>query len=127
MNRFVNKALAKIGQLDQKQVIAIIKDLNSDEEKLEAAIEAMQEGVILVSSGHEVEFVSQNCRTLIPLFAPSHKRPGWEGMMLDDVIDSKEVLSYVDACLRGSRPVKDEFDFPWGETIKTIRVRVWPA
>ncbi len=124
MNRFVNKALAKIGQLDQKQVIAIIKDLNSDEEKLEAAIEAMQEGVILVSSGHEVEFVSQNCRTLIPLFAPSHKRPGWEGMMLDDVIDSKEVLSYVDACLRGSRPVKDEFDFPWGETIKTIRVRV---
>ena len=124
MNRFVNKALAKIGQLDQKQIVAIIKDLNSDEEKLEAAIESMREGVVLVSSNHEVEFISKNCRNLIPLFPPSRKRDGWEGMMLDDVIDSKELLSYVDECLRARHPGKDEFDYPWGESVKTIRARV---
>ncbi len=124
MNRFVKKALAKIGQLDQKQIIAIIQDLSSEVEKLEGAVDVMKEGLILLSKDGAIEYMSPHCRSLIPLYAPSEKRDGWDGMMLYDAIDSKELVECIQSFLRGASPERDEFDFPWGGSVKSIRVKV---
>jgi hypothetical protein len=60
---------------------------------------------------------------MIPMFLPA--RWGYEGMAFRDVVDDKEMIAYVEACLKTtSRDDAKEFDYPWGGGVRTISVRV---
>lgn len=122
MNRFVDKAVRKINQLDIKQITRIINDLNGDAEMLADALDALPYGIIILDEHGLVRFVSANTRTLVPLFRPGSD--DWEGSPLQDVIDSKELVDYVGQFLTGKSPVQNEFDYQRGAKVRTIQVDV---
>jgi len=123
MNKFVSRAVRKIDQMDTKQISTIINNLDSDVKMLEAVLDSMQEGVILCSNDHCVVYVNGKCQQMIPMFMPS--RWGYEGMDFSAVVDDKDVVGYVEGCLKtpGDDEVK-EFNFPWGGSVRTVSVRV---
>jgi PAS domain S-box-containing protein len=123
MNRFVSRAIRKIGQMDTKQIITIINNLDGDVKMLEAVLDSVQEGVILCKNDRSVVYVNGKCQQMIPMYLPS--RWGYEGMAFSSVVDDKEMMEYVERCLETeSRDEAKEFDYQWGGGVRTISVRV---
>jgi signal transduction histidine kinase len=123
MNRFVSRAIRKIDQMDTKQIITIINNLDGDVRMLEAVLDSLQEGLILCKNDRSVVYANGKCQQMIPMFLPA--RWGYEGMAFRDVVDDKEMIAYVEACLKTtSRDDAKEFDYPWGGGVRTISVRV---
>jgi two-component system, sporulation sensor kinase E len=125
MNKFVTKAVQKISQMDSKQIVAIIKDLDGDIQTLEAVLDSMRDGVILCRKNESVVYVNGRCREMVSFFRAPQGR-SYEGMQLSSVIDDKEVLAFVEQ----AREKQDEegntrdFNFQRGSEVRTISLQV---
>lgn len=123
MNKFVSKAVKKIDQLDSKEIIRIINDLDGDVKMLQTVLESMRDGVILCKRNGIILYANQRCPKMVPMFLPS-RSGDYEGMSIDRAIDDKNLLCLIHRHVQGEITQDVECDYQRGDAVKTISVQV---
>lgn len=121
MRNFVQRAIAKIDQLDSDQIIAVLESLSTELQMVENVLESIDDGVILTDERLIIRYATTNCRTLVPMA----RMRSYEGVPLAQVLGDENLLSYIEEQVRTPDPdIENEFSFQKGSTIHTIAITV---
>lgn len=123
MNNFVKKALEKIDQLDTKQIVQVINSQENFIQTLERVLDSLPQGVILLNNKKRVEYINYSARHI-----PSVKRlRNYDGFSIFDIIQDENVSDYLkDVIDNQESDNNSEFNYQWGEEIKTFEIAVTP-
>ena len=124
MKNFVRRAIEKIDQLDSKQIVEILESQSREMEMLEATLESIEDGFILVDRHLRILYANSVTPTLVPMI----RLKSYEGVALDEVLHDPDVLSFITTTVEcGEIEVEEEeFTFRKGDQLRTIRVTVYP-
>ena len=121
MRSFVRRAIAKIDQLDRRQIVGVLQSLSNELEMLENALESIEDGVILTDADLVIRYATSNCRTLVPMT----RSRSYEGLALEDALSDEHVKGYIiDQVHQRDEEAENEFSFQKGDKIQTIVVTV---
>lgn len=121
MRNFVQRAIAKIDQLDARQIVAVLESQSNELEMLENVLESIEDGVILTDAALVIRYATSNCRTLVPMV----RSRTYEGMALEDALSDEHVKAYITAQVQQKdEDAENEFSFQKGDKIQTIAVTV---
>lgn len=123
MNNFVKKALEKIEQLDTKQIVQVIENQEDFIETLEQALDSLPQGVILLDGKKRVEYINYTAKHLPPI----KRIRNYEGFSVFDVIIDTNILDFLRNEFSSKKEeIDNEFNYQWGEEIRTFEVQVSP-
>lgn len=121
MRKFVQRAIAKIDQLDSRQIVAVLESLSTELEMLENVLESIDDGVILTDAKFIIRYATANCRTLVPMI----RSRSYEGMALEEAITDEHVMAFIKAQAQvRSDDEENEFSFQKGDKIQTVAISV---
>lgn len=122
MHNFVVKALEKIEQLDKEQIVQLIKREDAHITTLEHALDNLPQGIVLVDSKKRVVYINKFARMLPPI----NRQKNYEGSSLSNIIIDKNILNYLQVEFNkiGYNEEDNEFNYQWGEEVKTILLSV---
>ncbi len=121
MRNFVQRAIAKIDQLDTRQIVGVLESLSNELEMLENVLESIEDGVILTDASLVIRYATSNCRTLVPMV----RSRSWEGMALEDALTDEHITAYITGQVQQmDEEAENEFSFQKGDKIQTIAVTV---
>lgn len=123
MNNFVKKALEKIDQLDTKQIVQVINSQETFIQTLERVLDSLPQGVVLLNNKKRVEYINYSARHI-----PSIKRlRNYDGFSIFDIIQDEKISSFLKDVIDNNDSDEDsEFNYQWGEDIKTYNISVSP-
>ncbi|MGE4583434.1 MAG: nitrogen regulation protein NR(II) [Sphaerochaeta sp.] len=122
MKNFVQRAIQKIDQLDNKQIVDILRSQADEVEMLESVLESMQDGVILTDEKLLILYANSHCRTLVPMA----RLRSYEGLPLARVLEDEQVLRYILLCVQqAGEDEHNEFTFQKGDSVQTIAIQVF--
>lgn len=122
MHNFVSRALDKIEQLDIRQIEQLIRREDAHITTLEHVLDNLPQGVVLIDSEKKVVYINQFAIMLPPI----KRLKSYEGVPLSNIILDKNVLSYLNVEFNkiGYNEEDNEFNYQWGEEVKTIQLTV---
>ncbi|MDY0304357.1 MAG: ATP-binding protein [Sphaerochaeta sp.] len=121
MRNFVQRAIAKIDQLDTRQIVGVLESLSDELEMLENVLESIEDGVILTDEKLIIRYATSNCRTLVPMV----RSRSYEGMALEEALTDEHVMGYITSQVqKKDEEAENEFSFQKGERIQTVTVTV---
>lgn len=122
MHNFVIRALEKIEQLDKDQIVQLIKREDAHITTLEHVLDNLAEGIILVDSKKRVVYINKFAQILPPI----QRKKNYEGEYLSNIILDKKILLYLNSEFNkiGYNEEDNEFNYQWGEEVKTILLTV---
>jgi signal transduction histidine kinase len=122
MHNFVKRALDKIEQLDIAKIVQLINREESYISTLEQVLDNLSQGIILLDSQKKVVYINK----LAKLLPPINRKKSFEGESVFNIVDDKKVLDYLQAEINkiGYNEEENEFNYQWGEEIKTYLLNV---
>lgn len=122
MRNFVKKALEKIEQLDIEQIVQIIKREDSYISTLEQVLDNLPQGLVLLDKQKNVVYVNKAAQSLHPII----RKKNYEGVNVFNLIQDSKVIDFLDTEINkiGYNEKDNEFNYQWGEEIRTIVLNV---
>jgi signal transduction histidine kinase len=122
MHNFVKRALEKIEQLDIHQIVQLIKREDSYISTLEQVLDNLSQGIILLNSKKNVVYINKEAITLPPII----RKNNYEGLSIFNIVQDSKVISFLNAEINklGYNEEDNEFDYQWGDDIRTIVLNV---
>ncbi|HKM06608.1 MAG TPA: ATP-binding protein [Sphaerochaeta sp.] len=122
MKNFVKRAIQKIDQLDNEQIVDIMQSQSRELEMLENVLASIEDGVILTDENLTINYANPQCQNLIPMA----RRRTYEGFPLSKVIEDKHVLRYIVLSVYNrAEDLDNEFTFQRGNKVQTVAVTVF--
>ncbi|NCD04955.1 MAG: GHKL domain-containing protein [Spirochaetia bacterium] len=122
MHNFVKRALEKLEQLDIIQIEQLIKREDSYISILEQVLDNLAQGIILLDNRKRLVYINKVAKLLPPII----RKKTYEGDSIYSIIEDKNVIAYIQAELTkiGYNEEENEFNYQWGEEIRTILLNV---
>ncbi|MGD1816772.1 MAG: two-component system sensor histidine kinase NtrB [Pleomorphochaeta sp.] len=122
MHNFVKRALEKIEQLDINQIVQLIEREDSYITNLEQVLDNLSQGIILLNNRKKVVYVNKVAKVLPPVI----RKNSYEGDSIFNIIQDKNILKYLQVEFNkiGYNDEDSEFNYQWGEEIRTIVLNV---
>lgn len=122
MHNFVKRALEKLEQLDIIQIEQLIKREDSYITILEQVLDNLAQGIILLDNRKRLVYINKVAKLLPPII----RKKSYEGDSIYSIIEDKNVIAYIQAELTkiGYNEEENEFNYQWGEEIRTILLNV---
>lgn len=122
MHNFVKRALEKLEQLDIIQIEQLIKREDSYISILEQVLDNLAQGIILLDNRKRLVYINKVAKLLPPII----RKKSYEGDSIYSIIEDKNVIAYIQAELTkiGYNEEENEFNYQWGEEIRTILLNV---
>lgn len=118
MNKFVKRAISKIGQLAPQEVARLFKRQVAETELLESVLDSLSDGIILYDASRKIVYLNKVVKNLIPL----KRFSSYYGVRLEDALADKDVLTFLEEYWGGKiqDDQSNEFNYQKGDTVKTI-------
>ncbi|MDC7242488.1 MAG: histidine kinase, partial [Sphaerochaetaceae bacterium] len=122
MHNFVKRALEKIEQLDIHQIVQLIKREDSYISTLEQVLDNLSQGIILLNSKKNVVYINKEAISLPPII----RKNNYEGLSIFNIVQDSKVISFLNSEINklGYNEEDNEFDYQWGDDIRTIVLNV---
>lgn len=122
MRKFIERALGKLSKLHVDQIRSLLQDIAAENERLEAVLDSMTDGVMVGDENHNLVLQNRPVSRLLPI-APgeNYEHPLWE------VIADPEIAEFVRDALTNQESVMDrEFALDIGATSRILNCSVLP-
>jgi signal transduction histidine kinase len=122
MRKFIERALGKLSKLHVDQIRSLLQDIAAENERLEAVLDSMTDGVMVTDEEHNLVLQNRPATRLLPI-APgeNYEHPLWE------VIADPEIAEFVHHALINQESVRDrEFTLDVGRTPRILNCSVLP-
>jgi two-component system, sporulation sensor kinase E len=122
MRKFIERALGKLSKLHVDQIRSLLQDIAAENERLEAVLDSMTDGVMVTDVEHNLVLQNRPVSRLLPI-APgeNYEHPLWE------VIADPEIAEFVRHALTNQESVMDkEFALDIGATSRILNCSVLP-
>lgn len=122
MRKFVERALAKLSKLHVDQIRSLLRDIAAENERLEAVLDSMTDGVLVADEKHNLVLQNRPAGRLLPLVpGDRYEHPLWE------VIADEEISEFVYHVLTNEESVQDrEFALEIGTTPRILSCSILP-
>jgi len=123
MRRFVQRALNKLGKLDQQQLHAFIQDMARENDRLDILLDSMSDGVIVCDRTNRFSMCNKAAERLLPLSVQhlAERLPVW------DLIEDQSVAEFVRSTLIAQESIKEkEFILPGIGAVRLVSVSILP-
>lgn len=88
MRRFVERALAKIGRLNEEQMRSLLYDLAEENGRMEAALDSMLDGIVVCDRDHFPIIYNKAAERMLRLAGPDPaERPLWQSVEDEDLAE----------------------------------------
>lgn len=102
MRKFIERALGKLSKLHVDQIRALLQDMAAENERLEAVLDSMTDGVMVADENHMLVLQNRPAGRLIPITpGENYEHPLWE------VIADPEIAEFVHRTLTNQESVTD--------------------
>ncbi|MEW5815725.1 MAG: ATP-binding protein [Spirochaetota bacterium] len=122
MRKFIKRALNKLPKLDKSQIHALLYDMASENERLEAVLESMAEGIIVTDKDHKLILINKPAERLLQ-FAGSDilEKPVW------DAVEDPVIADFLNESLMNQAKVLDkEFTVDSGGNPRILALSILP-
>ncbi len=122
MRKFIERALGKLSKLHVDQIRSLLQDIAAENERLEAVLDSMTDGVMVTDGDHNLVLQNRPASRLLPI-APgeNYEHPLWE------VIADPEIAEFVHHALTNQESVTDqEFTLGLGGSSRTLSCSILP-
>lgn len=122
MRKFIERAIEKLGKLDQSQIRSLILDLAGENERKQLVLDSIRDGVMVCDTQHNLVLVNKTVERLISLTVHEPlERPVWES------IQDPEISAFVQRSLVNQDSVHDrEFTLDTGGTTRMLSCTILP-
>ena len=122
MTKFIQRALNKLGKLDQQQIRSLILDIASEKELFETVLQSMTDGVVVLDSEHTVLLHNKSAQRLVPF-----RRGDIIDTKVWNAIDDEEIAEFFNFHLNGrERASSREFTLDNGGALRILSCSVMP-
>lgn len=122
MRKFIHKALSKLTKMDKGQVSALLKDIAAENERLEAVLESMTDGVIVTDTVHNLILLNKSAERLVPF----HGGDVLEEKLWDTITDD-DIAQFLKENLENQERVQDEeFTTEYGTINRVLALSILP-
>jgi two-component system, sporulation sensor kinase E len=122
MRKFIHKALSKLPKMDKGQVSALLKDIAAENERLEAVLESMTDGVIVTDTKHNLILLNKFAERLVPL----HGGDVLEQRVWNTIKDN-DIAQFLKENLENQERVEDkEFTIDCGTINRVLALSILP-
>lgn len=127
MKNFVKKAYNKISKLSKEQVERLIEVLSNENDTLDAILESLSTGLVIVDEKWNILYVNKAAERCIP-FRERHIEHSSDFIPVWDLIDDEAVVAFFKDChKKGKTNVSDEFTLQTsGNSIRFITISIMP-
>jgi two-component system, sporulation sensor kinase E len=88
MRRFVERAIGKIGRLNEEQMRSLLYDLAEENGRMEAALDSMLDGIVVCDRAHFPIIYNKAAERMLRLTGPDiSERPLWQSVEDEDLAD----------------------------------------
>lgn len=123
MRNFIRRALAKLDKLDRRQIHNLIYDIATENERLEAVLESMTDGIMVTDGDNRLVQYNKAAERYMPF---SHSQDVYEKKVWTAIADP-EIADFVQRTLEAQETATDkEFTLPVGGEIRVISCSVMP-
>lgn len=103
MRKFIERALGKLSKLHVDQIRALLQDMATENERLEAVLDSMTEGVMVADESHKLVLQNRPAGRLLPITpGENYEHPLWE------VIADPEIAEFVRKTLTNQESVTEQ-------------------
>lgn len=122
MRKFFQRALKKLSKLDHAQIRSLLADLVAENERMEAVLDSMRDGVVVADVNHLFVMANKAAERYLP------QTPGDPGeKLLWDTIADEDIAAFVRRTLERQESVNDrEFSIATGGGTRLLAISVGP-
>lgn len=122
MRKFIQRALEKIPKLDKEQVSHLVRDLATENERLEGVLDSLVSGIMVADAEHRLILTNKMAERLLPISSGDQdERPIWEA------IRDPDISRFLQGVLRSEDKVTDkEFAIKTSAGPKLLRCNIIP-
>jgi PAS domain S-box-containing protein len=122
MRKFIQRALEKIPKLDKEQVSHLVRDLATENERLEGVLDSLVSGIMVADAEHRLILTNKMAERLLPISTGDQdERPIWEA------IRDQDISRFLQGVLQSQDKVSDkEFAIQTAGAPKLLRCNIIP-
>ncbi|TFH04539.1 MAG: PAS domain-containing protein [Spirochaetales bacterium] len=102
MRKFIDRALAKLEKLGAPQVHALISDLATENDRLDAVLDSLSDGILVSDAGHRLVMFNKSAERLVPFDGSD----GYDRILWATITD-EEISRFIERTLTGQESVRD--------------------
>ena len=122
MRKFIRRALDKWEKLDTEKIHALISDLASDNERMEAVLDSVSDGLLVADRENRLVMFNKSAERLVPFEGAD----GYDSALWDSVTDD-EIAAFIRETLTSQETVRDrEFTLDRGGKARILSFTVLP-
>jgi two-component system, sporulation sensor kinase E len=121
VRKFIQRALEKLGKMDQEQIRALIARMSDENDLLVMMLESMTDGIIVTDREHRVMLINKSAERFLPLFTDDVlERVVWE------TVADGEISAFLSTNLRNQEKVSDKEFTLDGNPPRTLSMSLLP-
>ena len=122
MKRFIDRALDKVDKIGKKQLVILLKALAQDYQLLESVYDSMTDGVIVLDSNNQIEYINKSAERLVPIDSKNSANiPVWK------VLHDREISIFLKNVINNQENARDrEFAIGSSNSRKFISISIMP-
>lgn len=103
MRKFIDRALTKLEKLNAEQIRALIFDLASENDRLDAVLDSLSDGILVSDVDHRLVMYNKSAERLLPFGGGD----GYDGPLWDALMDD-EISRFIERTLMSQESVRDQ-------------------
>ncbi len=122
MRKFIQRALNKLAKLDEAQIRSLLYQMASENDRLEAVLYSMMDGVLVSDTAHKLILYNKAAEPLLKVTGGDHReRKIWT------VIHDAEIAAFVEESLKNQEKVYDkEYTIDYGGISRILSFSIMP-